>query len=432
MTDLLERYLRVRARTVALAAPLALDEQLAQAFPDASPTKWHLGHTSWFFDRFVLAPFLKGHAVDPGLEFVFNSYYEAIGDRQPRAQRALAVRPTLSEVHGYRARIDEAVVQLLSDRGALERGGDLPEDLRFALTLGTHHEEQHQELLLTDIKPVLAGSRIAAHYPVAARPKARAQPLGWSEHPGGIVEIGAAPSESFVFDNETPRHRVLVEPFALATRPVTAGEHLAFMRDGGYTRPELWLSDGWAAVKREGWRAPEYWQLESGLLESSRLESGTVQVFELGGLVPLDLDAPVCHLSLYEADAYARWAGARLPTEAEWEIAAAEEPMEGNLLERGWLHPGAPPSPSSQRFGDVWEWTASSYAPYPRYRPFDGAFAEYNGKFMSSQSVLRGGSCLTPTEHVRATYRNFFPPHARWQMTGLRLARDVPGPRRER
>lgn len=417
MTERLDRFRRVRARTVALAAPLALDDQLAQAFEDASPTKWHLGHTSWFFDRFVLAAFAPGHVVDPDLEYVFNSYYEAIGERQPRPRRSLAVRPTLAEVHAYRARVDEAVIGLLE-----ARRGDLPAELAFAMTLGTHHEEQHQELLLTDVKPVLAGSRIPARYPVVPRPRAAAAPLRFEPHEGGLVEIGAAASEAFVFDNETPRHRVFVEPFELASRPVTAGEYLAFVRDGGYRRPALWLSDGWATVQREGWSAPMYW----------RIEGGEVRVFELGGEAPLDPDAPICHLSLYEADAYARWAGARLPTEAEWEIAAALEPIEGNLLERGWLHPGAPTSPSSQRFGDGWEWTASSYAPYPGYRPFDGAFAEYNGKFMSSQVVLRGGSCLTPTEHVRATYRNFFPPSARWQVTGLRLARDAGGPRRTR
>jgi ergothioneine biosynthesis protein EgtB len=412
VTDLLDRFCRVRARTVALAAPLTIDDQLAQAFPDASPTKWNLGHTTWFFDRFVLAAFAPGHQVDPDLEYVLNSYYDAVGPRQPRAQRALAVRPTLAEVLAYRVRVDEAVAALLGDRG-----GDLPSELAFAVTLGTHHEEQHQELLLTDIKPVLFGARPPTSYPVTARPPATAVPLRFVAHGGGLMELGADAGDMFVFDNETPRHRVFIEPFEIAERLVTAGEYLDFVRDGGYRTPSLWLSDGWAAVQRGAWRAPMYWEIGEGTDAEPR-------VFELGGPVALDRDAPVCHVSLYEADAYARWAGGRLPTEAQWEISATHEPVQGNFLEARWLHPGAPSERASQRFGDVWEWTSSAYAPYPGYRSFAGAFAEYNGKFMSSQVVLRGGSCFTPREHARATYRNFFPPDARWQMSGIRLARD--------
>lgn len=403
---LIERFERVRARTLALAAPLAVDDQLVQAFPDASPTKWHLGHTSWFFDRFVLAAFAPHHAVDPDLEYVFNSYYEAVGARQPRHERSLAVRPTLGEVRDYRARIDEAMHAFCrtADDATWARA-------TFAITLGTHHEEQHQELLLTDIVPVLAGARGETSYPCAARPSLAASAMTWIGHEGGLVEVGATAGDAFVFDNETPRHRQWIEPFELASRPVTAREFLGFVQDGGYRTPALWLSDGWHAVREAGWTAPAYWREKDGVWMER----------ELGGTVSLDLEAPVAHVSFYEADAYARWAGARLPSEAEWELAAAREPIDGNLLERGQLHPRA--SRGSQRFGDVWEWTASSYAPYPRYRPFAGALGEYNGKFMCSQMVLRGGSCFTPADHLRATYRNFFPPPARWQMTGLRLAR---------
>jgi ergothioneine biosynthesis protein EgtB len=406
------RFLRVRARTLALAAPLGTDEQLVQAFPDASPTKWHLGHTSWFFDRFVLAPFDPGHAVDPDLEYVFNSYYEAIGARQARHERALAIRPNLEEVQRYRARIDEAV-----DRFC---GHASEADFRraaFALELGTHHEEQHQELLLTDIKPVLASSRIDVSYPTEVRSKHVAPPLEWIEHEGGLHEIGAGTAD-FSFDNETPRHRTFLEPYALASRPVTSGEFLAFIEDGGYRNAALWLSDGWQTIQQQGWTAPAYWR---------KGEDGYVE-HELGGRATLDLQAPVGHVSFYEADAYARWAGARLPSEAEWEHASATLPLEGNLLESRTFHPraAAPTHAAAQHFGDVWEWTASSYAPYPRYRPFAGALGEYNSKFMCSQMVLRGGSCFTPREHLRASYRNFFPPAARWQMTGLRLARWSP------
>ena len=404
----LARFGSVRARTRALAAPLGVDEQLVQAFPDASPTKWHLGHTTWFFDRFVLGAFARGHEVDPALEFVFNSYYEAVGPRQPRERRGEIVRPTLREVNDYRSRVDEAVARFVAeaDETTWARAA-------FALELGTHHEEQHQELLLTDVKPVLAGSRVRIGYPTAPRPAWTAPALSWASHAGGLVEIGAAPEAGFHFDNEAPRHRVWLEPFEIASRPVTAREMLAFVEDDGYRTASLWLSDGWHAVRAEGWSAPRDWHRIDGVWHER----------ELGGDVPLDLEAPVTHVSFYEADAYARWAGARLPSEAEWEATAIAEPIAGNLLETGALHPRAAPPDATQRFGDVWEWTTSSYAPYPRFRAFAGAFGEYNGKFMCSQMVLRGGSALTPSDHIRASYRNFFPPPARWQMTGLRLAR---------
>ncbi len=402
------RYDRVRARTTELARPLADDDQLAQAFPDASPTKWHLGHTTWFFERFVLATFDAARtSVDPHFEYVFNSYYEAVGPRQPRHARSLAVRPTLAEVRAYRERIDHQMRRFF--READERTWT---QAARAIELGTHHEEQHQELLLTDVKALLAvpGDRVG--YPVAARPEAAPlAPLGWCKEDGGRVEIGHD-GEAFAFDNESPRHREWLEPFELASRCVTSGEYLAFVESGGYASPALWLSDGWARVREHGWTAPAYWRKsEQGWLED-----------RIGGRVPLDLDAPVSHVSYYEADAFARWSGATLPTEAAWEHVASREPIEGNSLETGLLHP-QPAGAASQLFFDVWEWTASPYAPYPRYRAFEGAFAEYNGKFMCSQMVLRGGSCFTPREHVRGTYRNFFPPEARWQMTGFRLAR---------
>lgn len=401
-----ERFFRVRARTLALAEPLGFDEHLVQAFPEASPTKWHLGHTSWFFDRFVLATSEPRHKVNSDFEFIFNSYYEAIGARQSRHQRALAVRPSLEEVKCYRTHIDASIDRFIQDTSEENFA-----HAAFALELGTHHEEQHQELLLTDIKPVLAASRIPLRYPAETRGSQSAAPLKWIDHGGGLYEIGAH-GTTFAFDNELPRHRVWLEPYALASRLVTAREYLEFVEDGGYRAPSLWLSDGWAVVQREGWTLPLYWE---------RDEAGVYWENELGGRAQLDLEAPVSHVSFYEADAYARWAGARLPLESEWEYASAEFPVEGNFLESRMFHPRA--GYGAQFFGDVWEWTASSYAPYPRYCPFPAALGEYNAKFMSGQMVLRGGSCFTPREHVRVSYRNFFPPAARWQMSGFRLAR---------
>jgi ergothioneine biosynthesis protein EgtB len=408
------RFREVRARTVALAAPLGVDEQLAQAFPDASPTKWHLAHTTWFFERLVLREHDPSHEpVDPRYDYLFNSYYEALGARSPRAERGLIARPTLPEVHAYRARVDEAIERFF------ERAGAAAYDAAAgAIELGTHHEEQHQELLLTDVKPLLARSPMDLGHPSAlrgARDGTPAPALSWVAHPGGLVEIGWDRGAGFAFDNESPRHRVWLEPFELASRCVTAGEYAAFVDDGGYARPELWLSDGWAMVREQGLVAPLYW-LRDG-------DAGWRE-HTLRGPEPLATEAPVCHVSFYEADAFARWAGARLPTEAEWETLAAGVPVTGNFVESRLFHPsradaGAP----AQIFGDAWEWTSSAYAPYPKFASFEGAFAEYNGKFMCNQMVLRGGSCLSPAAHVRATYRNFFPPPARWQMTGIRLAR---------
>jgi len=416
METLGDRYREVRATTERLAAPLSAEDCQVQSMADASPTKWHLAHTTWFFETFVLegrAPF------DERFGYLFNSYYEALGERVARNARGLLTRPSLDEVRDYRRRVDERLLALL------ERGIDDATTAR--VVLGLHHEQQHQELILTDIKHALGASPLLPPYRREARAPTQAEeasPLGWVSYAGGVVEIGRAgpgpAGEPFAFDNESPRHRVVVEGFRLADRPVMAGEYRAFIADGGYRRPDLWLSDGWAAVRAGGWVGPLYW--------SER--EGSPVVFTLDGVRPVDDAAPIEHVSYYEADAYARWAGARLPSEAEWEVAAAPAPVEGNLLESGFLHPCArPATPAAagrpaQLFGDVWEWTQSPYVAYPGFRPAAGALGEYNGKFMCNQLVLRGGSCFTPRSHVRATYRNFFPPAARWQMTGIRLASD--------
>jgi len=411
---LAERFRAVRSATERLAAPLSAEDCAAQSMPDASPVKWHLAHTSWFFETFVLEPALPGYrSFDPAFRALFNSYYQAVGEPFARPRRGLLTRPDLDEVRAYRAHVDRHLSEVLG------RGVD--GERAAVVELGLHHEQQHQELILTDVKHLLAQSPLRPAYrddlPVAS--ECGTSPLRWHHHAAGIRGIGAEPAETaFHFDNEAPRHRVWLGAFELASRPVTQREYLAFMADGGYARPELWLAEGWDAVHAQGWRAPGYWEPRDG----AWLE------FTLGGLRPLALDAPVCHLSYYEADAYARWAGARLPTEAEWEVAAAGRAVDGNFADRGGLHPapsaGGGDGPA-QLFGDVWEWTASPYVAYPGYRPPAGALGEYNGKFMCSQLVLRGGSCLTPAGHVRASYRNFFPPAARWQMSGVRLARDA-------
>lgn len=407
--DLLRRYREVRAATLALAEPLEIEDLCVQSMPDASPTKWHLAHTAWFFETFVLATDPSYRPVHPAYSYLFNSYYQAVGPMHARPRRGLLSRPTVAEVLEYRAIVDARLEERLG-------AGDLDEALLPVVELGLQHEQQHQELLLTDIKHAFGSNPLLPAY--APRPRARrpAAPLTLLEVEGGLVDIGFVGS-GFCFDNERPRHKEFVAPFALASRLVTAGEYLAFIEDDGYRRPELWLSDGWDRVQREGQRAPLYWDMD---------QEGGPHVFTLAGLEPLDLDAPVCHVSGYEADAYARWAGARLPTEAEWELVASSVPVSGNLLESGALHPLAASDEAgcTQLFGDVWEWTQSAYSPYPGYRAPAGALGEYNGKFMSSQLVLRGGSCATPRSHVRATYRNFFPPASRWQFSGIRLARD--------
>jgi dimethylhistidine N-methyltransferase len=409
VSEALSRYRAVRRSSEALIRALTPEDTQAQSMPDASPTKWHLAHTSWFFETFLLQPGLPGYrAFDPRFAYLFNSYYEAVGARQPRPERGLITRPSLDDVLAYRAHVDAGMERLLS-HGAGDRA-----DL---LDLGLAHEQQHQELILMDILHLFAASPLRPAYaPPQAAPVVATAPLDWTGFEGGLVEIGHDPARGFAFDNEGPRHKVWLEPFRLADRLVTNGEWLAFMADGGYARPELWLSEGWARAQAEGWRAPLYW--EEG--------EGGWQAMTLRGLRPVDPAAPVSHVSYYEADAYATWAGARLPTEAEWEHASAQAWHEGNFLTSGRLT--ARPAPAGaglrQMFGDLWEWTRSAYLPYPGFRPAQGAVGEYNGKFMAGQFVLRGGACVTPGGHVRASYRNFFYPHQRWMFSGVRLAQD--------
>jgi len=401
------RYDSVRALTEQLAAPLSAEDQTVQSMPDVSPTKWHRGHTSWFFETFLLSPSLKGYEpFHPAYAYIFNSYYEAVGARHPRAERGLISRPGIAEVASYRRHVDGAMADLLD--------GDLDESVAALAELGCNHEQQHQELLLMVIKHVLYASPLLPSYADLAAPeRGQSPPLGWIEHQGGEVEVGHA-GAGFAFDNETPRHRVLLSPYALADRSVTCGDWLAFMDDGGYERPEFWLSDGWAEVGQQGWRAPLYWWPDEG----------GWRVFTLGGDRPVNPAEPVCHVSYYEADAFAHWQGSRLPTEAEWEAVAASQPVAGDLLDTTSLHP-RPARPGL--FGGVWEWTQSAYSPYPGFRAAPGAVGEYNGKFMVNQYVLRGGSCATPRGHVRATYRNFFSARSRWAFSGLRLAADRDG-----
>jgi len=407
--SLAESYRAVRATTDRLTAPLSPEDSTVQAMPDASPAKWHLAHTSWFFETFVLSAAVPGYrAFHPDFRVLFNSYYQQVGAQFPRPFRGLVTRPGLDEVRAYRAHVDRAMAALLA-QGV---DGELAERIE----IGLHHEQQHQELIVTDFKYLLSCNPLHPVYqPALPRSVSAPEPLRWRSWPEAVREIGHA-GPGFAFDNEGPRHRQLVLAFELASRPVTAGEYLEFIADRGYARPELWLSDGWKTVQAEGWQAPLYWWQEAP-------EDTAWRCFTLGGPRDVDPAEPVCHVSYYEADAYARWAGARLPTEAEWELAAATEPVAGNFVDSGRLHPAA--GSGSALFGDVWEWTASSYAPYPGFRPLAGALGEYNGKFMSGQQVLRGGSCLTPRGHVRASYRNFFPTSARWQFSGIRLARDA-------
>ena len=412
-----DRYRSVRALTTQLTAPLDAEDMVIQAMPDVSPPKWHLAHTTWFFETFVLAEHAPGYAIyDPRYGFLFNSYYNQVGAFHARAQRGLLSRPTTAEVLAYRAHVDQHLLAWLEKASPDVLANVLP-----LIELGLHHEQQHQELLLMDVKYNLHCNPLHPAYrdDLAKPPAVTCAPVALLPQAGGVVEIGHA-GEGFAFDNESPRHRVLLEPYRLADRLVNCGEYLEFIRAGGYRMPELWLSDGWATVQARGWQAPLYWHTEGD----------DWQVFTPGGLRALDPAAPVSHLSFYEADAYARFAGRRLPTEFEWEAAAVRakaDPACGNFLESNHLEPTPPPGGTGlqQLFGDVWEWTASAYLPYPRYRPAAGAVGEYNGKFMSGQMVLRGGACLTPAGHTRATYRNFFPPDARWACAGLRLADDA-------
>jgi len=416
---LAELYARIRARTEALSAPLQPEDQVVQSMPDASPTKWHLAHTSWFFETFVLSRALPAYRpFDARFGVLFNSYYHAVGERHPRPRRGLLSRPGVEEVRAYRHHVDRAMGELLET--ARTRGPELGDELAFAVELGLNHEEQHQELLLTDIKHALGLNPLEPAYRERSMPRRadvpRPAPSEWVRFEGGAVEVGSD-DPGFAFDNERPRHRRWLEPFELARFPVRCGEYLEFVEAGGYRGFEHWLSDGWDVCQREGWEAPLYW----------KRGSGGWRILTLNGAHELDPEEPVCHLSYYEADAYARFRGARLPLEEEWEHAAGGEECAGNLLEADVFHPVAV-GPRGKRlermFGDVWEWTASAYAPYPGFRPFPGGIGEYNGKWMSNRMVLRGGSCVTPGRHLRASYRNFFGPEARWQFSGLRLARS--------
>jgi ergothioneine biosynthesis protein EgtB len=381
---------------------------VVQSMPDASPVKWHLAHTTWFLETFLLAPRLPGFRPhDERWGLLFNSYYVAAGPRHARAERGLLTRPTVKEVLAWRRAVDERVQSFL----ATPRGRE-PDALAVA-ELGLQHEQQHQELLLTDLQHALSRNPLEAAYrPGAPAASTQAAPADWVSHPGGRLRVGHVGS-GFAFDNEGPAHDVLVPPFELASRPVTAGEYLEFVDDGGYERPEHWLWEGFQAARAQGWRAPLFWESRDGRWTR----------FTLHGRVPVDPGAPVCHVSYYEADAFARWAGARLPTEQEWEAAAGPGPVEGQFVEDGALVPRAT-GPAAPIFGGAWAWTSSPYVAYPGYRPPAGALGEYNGKFMVNQWVLRGGSCLSPRSHLRATYRNFWHPPDRFQMTGIRLARD--------
>jgi ergothioneine biosynthesis protein EgtB len=405
--DLAARIAEVRSFTEALCATLDPEDMVVQSMPDASPVKWHLAHTTWFLETFLLAPRVPGFQPrDPRWAHLFNSYYVAAGSRHARAERGLLTRPTVKEVLDWRHAVDDQVQGLLASPP-----GHAPEALAIA-ELGLHHEQQHQELLLTDLQHALSRNPLEVVYrPFPGDGPTGVPPLRWVDHPGARVRLGHA-GDGFAFDNEGPAHDVLLRPFALASRPVTAGEYLDFIRDRGYERPDLWLWEGFHAAQAEGWRAPLYWDHEDGRWTR----------FTLHGRIPVDPGAPVSHVSFYEADAYARWAGARLPTEAEWEAVAASSPVRGQFVEDGWLVP-RPTGPSAPMFGGAWAWTASAYSAYPGYRPAAGALGEYNGKFMVNQLVLRGGSCLSPRSHLRATYRNFWHPRDRFQMTGIRLAR---------
>jgi ergothioneine biosynthesis protein EgtB len=410
-SDLALRYAAVRGATERLAAPLSPEDCALQSMPDASPVKWHLAHTTWFFETFVLAPHVRRYEpFDGHFRVLFNSYYNAVGDRHPRPQRGLISRPDLARVRDYRAYVDDAMRELVARPLSAAVAG--------LIELGLHHEQQHQELILTDLKHLLAQNpQKPAYLPRWPLKAVKPRPLAWLRHDGGLETFGHA-GDAFAFDNEGPPHRAYVAPFELASRPVTHGEFAAFIEDGGYRRPELWLSLGWDMAQAHRWRTPLYWSAQDG----------GYATFTLHGMADIDPHTPVTHVSYFEADAYARWAGARLPTEYEWELAARGVTIAGNFVENGALHPlpcddRTPPGVAAQLYGDVWEWTSSAYAPYPGYRPAAGAIGEYNGKFMCGQYVLRGGSCATPTGHVRPTYRNFFPPDARWQFSGIRLAR---------
>lgn len=399
------RYRAVRDQTLALVSELQPEDTVVQTIPDVSPTKWHLAHVTWFFEYFVLEPNLPNYArFDEQFHYLFNSYYNTVGEMHARPKRGLLSRPTLQQILDYRSYVDTAMQQLLQTN-------TVTVTLIQLVTLGLHHEQQHQELLLTDIKHVFSCNPMQT--PVSTsllqRSTSALSPYAFTDGASGIHEVGAS-GGGFAFDNETPRHETLLHPHRIGNRLVSNGEYRDFIRDGGYEKSEIWLADGWATIKEQEWQRPLYW------------DEGLEQEFTLGGSAEIDDNAPVCHVSYYEADAFARWAGARLPTEFEWEHAAEQQQVSANLLESNYWHPVA--SSGSQYFGDVWEWTSSSYAPYPGFTPLAGSLGEYNGKFMCNQMTVRGGSCVTSQSHIRSTYRSFFYPDARWQFLGIRLAKD--------
>ena len=407
LIPLTERYQQIRAATLSLCEQLAPEDFVVQSMPDVSPTKWHLAHVTWFFEHFVLMPHLKSYrAFDEQFDFLFNSYYYSVGEMHLRPKRGLLSRPTVDEILEYRAHVDEAMQELLMANASNV-------EIEQLVVLGFNHEQQHQELLLTDIKHVFSCNPLmpAVNQSLSVPPTGSPDEHSFIAGVSGIREIGAIGS-GFCFDNETPRHRELLHEHSIGCRLITNGEYSEFVRDGSYENSELWLSDGWAAINEHRWDRPLYWS------EDHRSE------FTLGGERDLDLNAPVSHVSYYEADAFARWAGARLPTEAEWEVAAAEIAAKGNLLESNYWQPVAAADGCSQLFGDVWEWTSSSYSPYPGFKPLSGSLGEYNGKFMCNQMTVRGGCCVTSSDHIRASYRSFFYPDARWQFLGIRLAKD--------
>ena len=414
---LIERFVSARRLSDSLASRLSPEDMVVQSMPDASPTKWHLAHSTWFFETFILERFEPEHApFDDSFRVLFNSYYHRVGAQHPRPRRGILTRPSIDVVRRYRAAADERIIALIA-----RSSESVLAELAPLLVIGINHEQQHQELMLTDAKHLLASSPLRPAYEArdhdhGCTPDA----IRWTRFAGGLLEMGMdASPEVFSYDNESPRHRVWIEPFEMGDRLVTNAEMVAFIEDGGYGRPEHWLDDGWAIVNAEGWLAPLYW----------RKEGGAWLEYTLAGERPVDPAEPVTHVSLYEANALARWLGARLPTEAEWETACGSMRIEGNFVDDALFHPLAAPAdpdaPLRQAFGDCWEWTGSQYRPYPGFTAPEGPIGEYNAKFMSNKFVLRGGSCATPRSHIRATYRNFFPPESRWQFSGLRLAKDV-------
>ncbi len=410
-----ERYQRVRSFSEKLCETLVPEDYVIQTMPDVSPTKWHLAHMSWFFETFILKEFRPDYETyHPDFAYLFNSYYVAAGERHCRPKRGLVSRPTVEDTFKYRAYVDRHMIELLESADT-----EMRENIAPLLEIGLNHEQQHQELIQMDIKHVLTENPLRPVYRDRKDPGVTGTaPLTWKAFDEGVYWFGHD-GDGFSFDNEGPQHRQFIESFELASRLVTCGEFLEFMQDGGYERPDLWLSEGWAKVENEGWEAPFYWENHDGKW----------MLMTLAGMRPVEENEPVCHVNYFEADAFARWAGARLPTEFEWELAARDVEIEGNFVEDGYHHPIPAPHDSggelTQMFGDAWEWTRSSYAPYPGYYPVEGALGEYNGKFMSNQYVLRGGSCATPRDHIRSTYRNFFPSDACWQFSGIRLAREV-------